>query len=143
MRILSKKIIPLSCRGGPGGYVKPLEPYLYLQLSPCISFQVQFWLFWVKSGTCIYVSNVCACVKCYALETWRVYTILWGWFPYVCLWVYRKFSEIYTTLGIWGSVFILQSNYWDIWTTLDLSLIAISVISQRIYNYYSALSVFS
>ena len=53
---------------------------------------------------------------------------------------YRRFSEIKTTLRIWATLIILQNNYWKIWTTLDLLLVA---VSQNIENYYSALSVFS
>ena len=53
---------------------------------------------------------------------------------------YCKFSEIYTTLGIWVTIIILQNDYLEIWTTLDISL---GALLQSIDNYYSALSVFS
>ena len=42
--------------------------------------------------------------------------------------------------GILGHYIIFQNNHLEIWTTLDLSLVA---ISQRMDNYYSALSIFS
>ena len=32
----------------------------------------------------------------------------------------RKFLEIYTTLGTWATIIILQKIYWEIWATIDL-----------------------
>ena len=39
---------------------------------------------------------------------------------------YRKFSEIYTTLGIWATMIILRYDQREIWATLDLSPVAIA-----------------
>ena len=55
---------------------------------------------------------------------------LWG---AVCFTLYHKFSEIWTTLENWATIIILQNNHLEIWTTLDLSLVA---ISQSMDNQY-------
>ena len=52
---------------------------------------------------------------------------------------YRRFSKISTAPGMWATQIILQNDFCEIWTTLDLWLL---VISQSTDNYYSALSVF-
>ena len=46
------------------------------------------------------------------------------WWGQWTLQQYRKISEIQTTLGILATIIILKNNHW---TTLDLSLVAISL----------------
>ena len=52
---------------------------------------------------------------------------------------YRKLSEILITLGSWVTEIILQNNYGEIWTILDLLLIA---ISQSLDNLLCLVSIF-
>ena len=47
---------------------------------------------------------------------------------------YRKFSEIWTTLGIWAIIIILQNDQWEIWATLDRSPVGIAQIMDLAVN---------